>query len=296
MRKRLQGYYAAITRVPKIASAPLTDDRAKAYMHNKIITCSPVYNVDILAYFIGADKVSILFYDKEGNQEKLKALAACINGEFSEYYNQTFEKIGMVFRQGCPLWRLRSIKQVQECMVSFHRACLYEDKDIASYPFSSYIPYLSRHLHLVKAYFYTFGEHFDPEGFVQLHSRLIPKKDYTIPVLEKLTDVLAMETAPYGTAEVMNKTQLGNLVAEAALRAGASYYTIYKKLDLAIDNQVLLLHTMLHLTLKLRYPFFDAAEVLQVESFTEELIRDLIDQIVQHTGYSVQYTKYFLGL
>lgn len=295
MQKRLQGYYAVVTLIPKIASAPLADDRAKAYMHNKIATCSPVYNVDILAYFIGSDKVSILFYDKEGNQEKLKDFTACINGEFSEYYNQTFEKIGMVFRQGYPLWQLRTIKQVQDCMVSLHRACRYEDKDIDIYAYSSYIPYLNQQTYLIQSYFYTFGQHFDAESFVQMHA-YIPKKDYTMPAWEKLADVLAMGIAPYGAKEAMNKAQLGTLVADAALRAGVSYYAIYKKLDLEIDSQVLLLHTMLHLTLKLRYPFFDAAEILQVESFTEELVRDLIDQIIQHTGYSVQYTKYFLGL
>jgi|GEM_PF-6130547 len=30
--------------------------------------------------------------------------------------------------------------------------------------------------------------------------------------------------------------------------------------------------------------------------FTDQLAFDLIDQIIEKTGYSVQYTKYFLGL
>jgi len=297
MQKSPPGYYACITLIPKIAFAPLEDDRAKAYMHNRIVECAPVFGANILAYYIGPDKVSLALFNTEGNKAALMDYAECLNGEFSQYYNQTFEKIGMVFRESYTPLHLKGVKKIKDCINYLHHACENIGQSISDYAFSSYLPYLNRYYYLTNAYSLTFNKPFEAAEFVHLHSLFKSKIDYTIPPFEKLKGVLAEGIKPFGTQTAMTKSELGKLIADASIRTGVSFEQIYKKLKLPIEEKDdVLLHSLLELTLQLRYPFFDAAEILQIEDFTDQLAFDLIDQIIEKTGYSVQYTKYFLGL
>ena len=41
-----------------------------------------------------------------------------VNGEFSEYYNQTFERVGMVFQSAYNVMRLKSAGKIIDCVLS----------------------------------------------------------------------------------------------------------------------------------------------------------------------------------
>jgi len=297
MQKQLQGYHACITLIPKIAFTPLADDRAKAYMLNRIIECAPAFEVNILAYFIAPDKVSLALFSKEGNKIALMDYAAYLNIEFSQYYNETFENVGLVFIENYTPLRLKGAKKVKDCINYLHHACESIGQSTDTYTFSSYHPYMNRYAYLTNAYTLALNKPFDIAEFVGYHNTFRPKVDYTIPPFEKLSKVLTEGIKSFGRQDAMNKAELGALIVDSALRAGATFEQIYKRLKLPEEekNQALL-HSLLVLTLELKYHFFDAAELLQIEDFTDELIHDLINKIIESTGYGVQYTKHLLGL
>lgn len=296
MNKKLKGYYAALTLSPKLPLQPMADDRAKAYMLNRIIECAHPFGVDLVAYLVTASKAGLLLGNRQGIKASLADYADCLNGEFSEYYNQTFQQIGMVFSSNYNVIRLKSKADIKDCVCYLHFINPNGD-NTTLYPYSSYPTYLNAHPYLTYTYSTAMGAPFNLKEFVDMHERHTPLKDYMSPNLEKLSTVLSEHTTRYGPSSGLSKEEIAEIIANTAKRTQAPFDKIYKKLRLSErEKNEILLHTLVNLTLEAKYHFYDATELLEIEGFTDELIIDTIAKIRELKGYSLQYTKHFLGL
>ena len=103
--------------------------------------------------------------------------------------------------------------------------------------------------------------------------------------------------ARYPAYASLNKESLSGIIVNTVRRTEVPFDKVYKKFRLPEgEKNEVLLYCLLNLTLDEKFPFYDAAELLGIEGFTDELILDTIAKVREKTGYSEEYAKYFMGL
>ena len=300
-KKLTSGIYMSVAIAPKIPTTILKDDRAKAFLLNLLSSHKDTFNVDILSYAILNSKVFLLLGNRDNNSDIFQDYISFINSEFSNYYNSTFEDIGMVFKEENNYIKLKRIQDLINCVCFIHKTPLHAGltSDINSYYFSSLSDYLAQPKMpgIIQCFEIATQEPFSREEFLSLHNSYTGNISYDVSLLEKLRNVMSENMDWYNEENVVSQDDISSQIIDINRRTNASFDLIYKKLKLPKhDKGDVLVKTIVKLNLEYKYHFYDATDKLQVANFTNELPLSVIESIISLTGYSLQYTKYSLGL
>jgi len=299
--KLKSGIYMSVALEPKIPTAILKDDRAKAFFHSQMVMHKDTFMTEILAYSILNSKVFLLLGNRDNNSGCFEDFIDFINSEFSNYYNTTFEQVGTVLKEQNKFVKIKKVKDLIECICFIHNTPIKEGlcNDYTQYPFSSINDYLKGYSmpNIANSYSYATGEAFNINDFINLHNSYNQVKDYDLTLIERSSPVLTENMSWYNEQTAVSAMDLSNQIIDTNRRTRASFDEIFKKLKLPESEKAeILIKVIVKLNLEYKYHFYDATNRLQVFDFTNELVYAIIERIKSLTGYSEQYIKYSLGL
>ena len=285
---------------------------AKLYYLKCIKTAANSYPIDIAAYSVINNRAYFLIASYDQTPVSYRRFFDMANALYAQFFNNNFQTSGFVFKSKIRVKQLKKLEDICESIP------IIESQPYAhllaqrwDYPFSSYgkqgdfdsgfiacresIYKLADKDQVEKLIlqFYKDGEL--GEGGL----RVIPEDVFNLPEVDRITTLIENVLIDYGcyTKRAIPNYLMPRVIAEINERSGLEYDRIAYRLALSKrDKYPTLVKVIAELAVTMNQSFDESVKSLEVETNDNALLRDVVVELSDRLGYSIDQIFARLGI